>query len=236
MKIINFYSTDELLELPVPASESIPEWYKNMPKFSDGGTKPKIKPDGEKNVNMKSCVPYLDVMLTGYVATLWQDVQVDKTNQGVGFKWRSVPDPIAARNPEHSSHGPIPEGHSPQPYIWKIPFLHRAPKGYSLLITHPINRFDLPFTTISGLVDSDLMLHNGKVPFFLKEGFEGIIPKGTPIYQIIPIKREPWLAIEDPSLLRDGIRSAAKSSQTIFNWYKNNIWQKKIYKTDIKKI
>ena len=35
--------------------------------------------------------------------------------------------------------------------LWTI----EAPAGYSLLFTHPANRFDLPFTTLTGLVDCD---------------------------------------------------------------------------------
>ena len=35
--------------------------------------------------------------------------------------------------------------------LWTI----EAPEGYALLFTHPVNRFDLPFTTLSGLVDCD---------------------------------------------------------------------------------
>ena len=33
----------------------------------------------------------------------------------------------------------------------------------------------------------------GNVPFFIKSGFEGVIPAGTPIAQLIPIKREKWV-------------------------------------------
>jgi len=32
------------------------------------------------------------------------------------------------------------------------------PAGYSLLITHPFNRHDLPFVTLTGLVDADSLL------------------------------------------------------------------------------
>ena len=35
--------------------------------------------------------------------------------------------------------------------LWII----EAPEGYALFFTHPVNRFDLPFTTLSGLVDCD---------------------------------------------------------------------------------
>jgi hypothetical protein len=60
------------------------------------------------------------------------------------------------------------------------------------LITHPINRYDLPFTSVSGLADYDVYPLPGNVSFHIKEGFEGTIPAGTPIMQIIPIKREDW--------------------------------------------
>jgi hypothetical protein len=33
---------------------------------------------------------------------------------------------------------------------------------------------------------------SGNIPFFIKEGFSGVIPKGTPIAQVIPFKRESW--------------------------------------------
>ena len=35
--------------------------------------------------------------------------------------------------------------------LWTI----EAPEGYSVLFTHPVNRFDLPFTTLTGMVDCD---------------------------------------------------------------------------------
>jgi hypothetical protein len=35
--------------------------------------------------------------------------------------------------------------------LWII----EAPDGYAVLFTHPFNRFDLPFTTLTGLVDCD---------------------------------------------------------------------------------
>ena len=40
--------------------------------------------------------------------------------------------------------------------LWTI----EAPKGYALYFTHPANRFDLPITTLSGLVDCDRYVDN----------------------------------------------------------------------------
>ena len=53
----------------------------------------------------------------------------------------------------------------------------------------PINRFDLPFLSISGFIDCNYGFSlAGNMPFFIKKGFEGVIPAGTPYMQIIPIK------------------------------------------------
>ena len=73
------------------------------------------------------------------------------------------------------------------------PFIE-APPNYSLLITHPVNRTDLPFTTLTGLVDSDLY-HDSRINFpahWHDLSFTGVLPKGTPVAQCIPVRRERW--------------------------------------------
>jgi hypothetical protein len=69
-----------------------------------------------------------------------------------------------------------------------------TPLGYSLLFTHPLNRPELPFTTITGLVDTDTYT-DGLVHFpahWHDADFNGVLPKGTPVAQCIPVKREKW--------------------------------------------
>jgi hypothetical protein len=75
--------------------------------------------------------------------------------------------------------------------LWTI----EAPDGYALLFTHPANRFDLPFTTLTGLVDCD-RYHDNWIHFpahWHDANFSGLLPKGTPVAQCIPIKRESWV-------------------------------------------
>ena len=55
-----------------------------------------------------------------------------------------------------------------------------------------MNRFDLPFYTMSGIVESDIWGLPVFTAFFLQKDFIGVIPKGTPIFQIIPFKRDDW--------------------------------------------
>jgi hypothetical protein len=76
--------------------------------------------------------------------------------------------------------------------LWTI----EAPEGYSLLFTHPVNRFDLPFTTLTGLVDCD-RYHDAWIHFpahWHDTSFSGVLPKGTPVAQCFPVKRENWVA------------------------------------------
>ena len=76
--------------------------------------------------------------------------------------------------------------------LWTV----EAPEGYAVLFTHPLNRFDLPFTTLSGLVDCDLYTDNWVhfPAYWHNTGFRGVVPKGTPIAQCILVKRETWTA------------------------------------------
>ena len=74
--------------------------------------------------------------------------------------------------------------------FWTI----ETPPGYSLLCTHPVNRTDLPFTTLTGLVDCDTF-HDSPLNFPARwhdVNFNGVLPKGTPVAQCLPVKRESW--------------------------------------------
>ncbi|WP_138919474.1 hypothetical protein [Oceanicola sp. S124] len=64
-----------------------------------------------------------------------------------------------------------------------------VPPGWSLLFTHPMNREELPFRTLSGVVDCDLF-RDGYVHFpalWTERDFTGTLPAGTPVAQVIPI-------------------------------------------------
>jgi len=60
------------------------------------------------------------------------------------------------------------------------------------LFIHPVNRTELPFHSLTGLVDTDKHPIIINFPFFIKAGFVGTIPAGTPLIQAIPIKRDGW--------------------------------------------
>jgi len=61
-----------------------------------------------------------------------------------------------------------------------------------LFATHPVNRDDLPFRLISGLVDSD-RFHDGGINFpaiWTRPDFSGVLPRGAPVAQCFAVPRE----------------------------------------------
>src|SRR5204863_177803 len=76
--------------------------------------------------------------------------------------------------------------------FWTI----ELPAGYSLLVMHPANRPDLPFETLSGLVDADRYRDNFiHFPARWRDPeFRGVLARGTPVAQCLPVKRENWVA------------------------------------------
>ena len=200
-KTITFQPLDEYVEAaqspPVSASQCMPEWYKKLPRYINNSDKP-IKSLGMKD--LKTCVPFRDAMITGYMLLLPCDIEVCIAADGdVNIFWNpSLPIKVVEkRGPlieENQGFGmPHPIGTIPIMFAWSAFFGFETNKSDSVLVTHPLNRNDLPFITTSGIIDSGYFTKAGNIPFFLKEGFEGVIPKGTPIAQIIPFKRENWI-------------------------------------------
>ena len=105
-----------------------------------------------------------------------------------------------------------PRGYHMKHFAWWADWAVELPDGYSALYTHPLNRFELPFLTTSGVVDNDKVHLPGTMPFFLLKGVRGILPAGTPYAQIIPFKREHWESEVDVPL--DAETISAKKRKT----------------------
>lgn len=229
MKVMRFFSKGEYQGLgqPTPAKKFLAQWYKDSESdFKDDS--------GTEIAGLKKCIPFLDVMISGYMLTTPADIFVSKNEDGgLNIRWNS-PDVfggfISERPYALGEKMPRPAGHLPNHLAFKGFWGFKTPKGYSLLISHPFNRFDLPFTTTSGLVDADEFSTSGNIPFFVKEDFVGVIPAGTPFAQLIPVKRDSWIHVPNDSGIRyledlqgAAVRSAGRS-------YKKQFWQRKDYK------
>ena len=233
-KIIKFATSGQqhgsMLEhspTPVPAKNLIPEWYKETKN---------IKPDSAENAmkkNVKDCMPFLDTLMSGYIWTLPTDVYIERV-PGKEAEPRITRNPeisfIDTRSALQSGKMSVPDGCYDTHFVWKHPLHIKTPSGYSLLVTHPLNRHDLPFVSLSGIVDSDRTTWRpGNYPFFIKKNFEGLIPKGTPVLQIIPIKRDNWVSEDDKHLLDSWSKDSYEVSSILRGWYKKSYWQRKSY-------
>lgn len=201
-QIIKFHAINEhvmqVREKPQPASSFVPNWWKKMEPYVDG----KYDLNPSSTVTAKKCFPLLDGMNAGYIVPLWADVLVTQENGMPRIKWATSAEVVSAW-PHHQSKGfEVPEGFSDTAFKYLHDWIIETPKNWSSLIVHPVGFQNLPFRTITGLVDTDKLKTQINSPFFVKTGFEGIIEKGTPMFQIIPIKRDFWKSeytVQSPS-------------------------------------
>jgi hypothetical protein len=175
----------ENIEHPRPMRSIVPDWYKKIPMFMNNK---QYENDLGEGVSVKGCVPFLDAISSGYAIVTSQDIQVSQQFEFPRLSWRG-PRPLVER--KSHEYLPTPIGCSDSQFAWYLPFGIELPKNYSALYTHPLNRNDLPFFTSSGIIDNGANW-GGSISFWIKKDFEGIIPMGTPMVQIIPFKRESW--------------------------------------------
>jgi hypothetical protein len=223
--ILKYASLDSNIQDVVPIKLKVPEWYKNTPGIQDGKNIKKIPVD----FTFKVCSPFLDALTSGYSIPLPMDIAIEQTEKGPSISWGDNSKILDLRDKQSNSLLPTPQGHSDLHFVWRLQHYIKIPKGYSAIFTHPLNRFDLPFTTLSGIVDGEFALHGGNVPVFFSSSFEGVIPEGTPIIQIIPFKTESWVSKKDLTIIEEAEKNNINSLRKAFGWYKQNIWKKKIY-------
>jgi hypothetical protein len=208
-----------------PAKTVVPSWYKKAkPVLEDAPTPLR------KSNTIKKCVPFLEALTFGYMLPLPVDLHVTQVDGLAFVEWPlgMEPDPVHFRDASIFQGFPVPSGYEETYPAWFTGNSLELPPGYSALVTHPLNRFDLPFLTLSGVIDSGI-LFEGNLPFFIKKGFEGLIPKGTPIAQVLPFKTDNWESIKDETLRERANLTVAKKLLTAFAWYKNNQWVKKTF-------
>lgn len=74
----------------------------------------------------------------------------------------------------------------------------------------------------------------GSFPFFICEGFEGIIPEGTTYAQLLPFKRECWTSeiIEQSNpveLMKQSVENYQIYRKPNGGIYKNEVWEQRKY-------
>jgi hypothetical protein len=229
-----FRFAGDRLTAPEPAVRHVPEWYKSLSKFNKSNKDVTLDPqnnlgtDGAQ-VSTKMCMPFLDATTAGYMYVLEDDLYVDLDEQGrPTLSWRGD---VMLADKRPIIDIVVPDNCHPIHYGWRMNWYYETPPGHSVLITHPMNRYDLPFYVQSGIVESDIWGLPVFIAFFLKRNFRGVIPKGTPIMQIIPFKRDSWeleVIDTDEELDKHELKAENRRSR-LYGYYKKTAWRKKVF-------
>lgn len=231
-KDIEFIYTSEyawnICEKPKPASSYIPQWFKEFSQY-DSSDKLEIR-NRITNTNVKKCRPMLDSLTSGYIIPLWSDVLVSRNQDNMDISWR-VEENVFELHGDSARDIPAPEGYENIVFKYKSMLTIKTPAGYSVMITHPNNHYDLPFFIIPAVLDTDGINAALDFPLWIKKDFSGIIEKGTPMVQVTPFKRDNWKSKasyiskkESEYIMDREIRS------TIKDRYLKKVWSKKEYR------
>jgi len=214
--------------LPKPSSEFLPNWYKKTDSYING--KKDIFIDLQPMGTIKKCIPVFDAITSGYIIPTHQDIFVKKNEKGEqelfanneSIGWHSALQ--APYHPKRKELSKLPK--------WNNPWAIKTEPGYSCLFIPPVHDGNLYFSILEGIVDTDNYFSPVNLPFFLNDTkFEGIIPAGTPMVQVIPFKRESWVMNFGNENNKEEIKknSLFLNSQ-FFNRYKTMFWSKKTYR------
>lgn len=212
---------------PKPATNFIPDWYKNLESYVNGSKKP--NGNGAAEETIKKCMPVFDSITSGYIIVLPADVYVSQKDGHPYYEWANFgliqfhAVEQAPTHPNRSSHITYPK--------WINSWGIKTPKGYSTLFVQPFHR-ESPFTILPGIVDTDTYTAPVNFPFVINDvTFEGMIPAGTPIAQVIPFKRDSWkMKLGNQEDFFEQQKVTVKLKTKFFDGYKTLFRDKKEYK------
>jgi hypothetical protein len=176
--------------IPKPAQEYIPEWWKNTPTV-----KSKRIFNGSIPGNVKSCPSFTDYFTKGYILPMWTDSSLYYDSSTEQWKWATSNQDFSWENHSNSQYLDYVDHkflNKNSFFVFKtqIPWNVFTTKGYSLYQLPTFFHFNDDFSVVPGVRDTDLyheinlqiLIHSDKKEIF--------IPRGTPLAQYIPFKRE----------------------------------------------
>lgn len=225
---------DQIVLPPIPAKKVVPPWFKQIPRKV-------VDPNLGEIQSVKACVPFLDAMTAGYTLLAHMDIMIELKEDGkihLPFldeqheKLIKMWNPIE-RHPGTQAKGSVIENMTICKYM--NPWIIETPKDYSMLFLPPINQLENPIIPLVGLVDTDDYHNVINIPFIhtqLEIGNPVFIPAGTPICQMIPIKRDNWtqkITVLDKQELKKSKNLKTKMDANREDYYAHHIHEKKGY-------
>tara|TARA_Y100000593_G_scaffold37032_1_gene71835 strand:- start:2589 stop:3293 length:705 start_codon:yes stop_codon:yes gene_type:complete len=216
---------------PFPASKGVPSWMKHL------------TPEAEREdyQTVKRCIPFLDAMTAGYIIPLPFDLTIAITPTGNQLLWKSE------EEKDRLSKYTIVESHDSSQYPgapfsqFKVikfynPWIVETSPNTSCMFVPPLNRPELPYVPLSGIVDTDQYFNTVNLPCVfpgLDVGHQINLKMGTPMIQVIPFKRQEWKS--SITNLKEGVLTRAHETREDMRndrkeWYRRKKWQKKSYR------
>jgi hypothetical protein len=217
----NFYE-------PKPASKCIPNWYQDTNSYIDN--KKSVFSHASSSSTIKKCLPVFDSLTAGYILFTQVDVWVTQKEGGQEYTW-SAQNALnfhdinqANLYPDFVEHDPIPK--------FMNPYIVETPVGWSSLFVPPMHNPNPHFTILPAIVDTDK--NKSLINFVFKlnnSDYEGLIPAGTPMVQVIPIKRDNWeMKKGGEKEINEHINIFNKMNTRFFDRYKTFFWTRKSYR------
>jgi hypothetical protein len=257
--IIKFHSCNKLNNQsqnyrPSPVKNNMPNWFLEKDKHvkNEDGTYALISgrlwngDEIQRRISSwKSCPAFLDVFISGYYLFTPCDITIKINKENfenepitleLGGEWNQQNSHLKFCKLRGGEEGlPKPDRYYEKTFAWYPNWSAQVTKGYTILLTHPINIPNLPFKTMSGFIDSYSILNGtGNMPVYFEEGWEGTIPAGTPYAQLIPIKNESWeseVVEYTDEEIKENFQQYLKEylTESGVTSYKANDWSKKRY-------
>lgn len=230
---INTFKTD-LEYLPEPAINNLPIWYKNTAMEISPEDELKLLAQygdsGNSKNTVKRCAPVQDIIGAGYILKTPFDLIVKQVNNIPYYEWPSEISAVTFHPKAQLKNHPLIN--TDFAAKWNNPWGVQTPKGYSAMFVHPFHHDNLPFISLSGIVDTDKYIAPVNMPFVLKDPtFEGLIPEGTPFCQVIPFKREDWsMEFGKEKLVNESKRIEWRMNRISALRYKTLYWTRKHFK------
>lgn len=207
MPTIDFhtYSEDTIKNFkPVLAKSVQPDWWK----------KAKVAEvvNGTICKTIRSCPAMQDWLSSGYLILANRDIYVkngvtefddgDKHYQTQDLKIDEVDHYASQTHPTiqfHDAFNYMDKSDAPIKDAFKMtnPWCITTPPGYSCFYLDPFLFQNDYFATWQGIIDTDVFnvnKDNSQIIFYPKVDHSFVITKGTPMVQVIPYKREEWVA------------------------------------------
>lgn len=221
---------------PEPIKRHLPVWYKEMSNTMDGkkfNAQTLNQNDAATVFTVKRCVPFSDILMSGYLLRFHTDILVDPILMPNGvkiFSWRYKGGTEAVGTHSHDQM-PITIGGTKREYIkFNNPWVIKTPPGYSCLLMQPFDIENRNFTLLPGIVDTDTYDNAINFPGYVTADSDFKIDCGDPLMWVFPFKRDEWkMEIASQNFEPNKSNAMLKMSQVFENAYRNFFHSKKRY-------